>query len=89
LEFPYNGNVHVYLVDNYDSFTYNLYQCLGALGARVTVAKNDAVTVEDIRRARPSHLVISPGPGTPANAGVSMDAITAFAGVVPVLGGVG
>lgn len=86
LEFPYNVHVHVYLVDNYDSFTYNLYQCFGALGARVTVAKNDAVTVEGIRDARPSHLVISPGPGTPANAGVSMDAITAFAGVVPVLG---
>lgn len=76
----------MYLIDNYDSFTYNLYQCFAALGARVTVSKNDVVSTRQIRDARPTHLVISPGPGTPADAGVSMSAIAEFAGVVPLLG---
>jgi len=76
----------VVLIDNYDSFTYNLVQYLGELGAEVVVRRNDAVDVAGIRRLRPSHLMISPGPRTPADAGVSVEAIRALAGEVPVLG---
>lgn len=79
------------LLDNYDSFTWNLAQYFGELGAEVQVVRSDALTVEDIRARRPSHLVISPGPGTPDDAGVSLAAITDFAraasaGVIPMLG---
>jgi anthranilate synthase/aminodeoxychorismate synthase-like glutamine amidotransferase len=74
------------LVDNYDSFTYNLVQAFLVLGADVLVHRNDALTVEAARRLEPTHLCISPGPGTPRDAGVSMDMIRAFAGRVPVLG---
>ena len=76
----------VLVIDNYDSFTYNLVQYLGELGARVQVRRNDEITVEQARELAPTHLCISPGPGTPAEAGVSEDMIRAFAGVVPVLG---
>jgi anthranilate synthase/aminodeoxychorismate synthase-like glutamine amidotransferase len=76
----------VVLVDNYDSFTYNLLQYLGELGAEVLVHRNDAVDVEGIARLAPTHLVISPGPKTPREAGVSVEAIRHFAGRVPVLG---
>jgi len=74
------------LIDNYDSFTYNLVQAFLVLGADVLVHRNDAITVEEARRLAPSHLCISPGPGTPREAGVSMDMIRAFAGSIPVLG---
>lgn len=74
------------LIDNYDSFTYNLVQAFMVLGAEVTVFRNDAIDVEAARRLAPTHLCISPGPGTPRDAGVSMDMIRAFAGRVPVLG---
>ena len=74
------------LVDNYDSFTYNLVQAFLVLGAEVLVHRNDAITVEQARALAPSHLCISPGPGTPHDAGVSMDMIRAFAGAIPVLG---
>jgi anthranilate synthase/aminodeoxychorismate synthase-like glutamine amidotransferase len=74
------------LVDNYDSFTYNLVQAFLVLGADVLVRRNDAITVEQARALAPSHLCISPGPGTPHDAGVSMDMIRAFAGEIPVLG---
>jgi anthranilate synthase/aminodeoxychorismate synthase-like glutamine amidotransferase len=74
------------LVDNYDSFTYNLVQAFLVLGADVHVHRNDAITVEQALALAPSHLCISPGPGTPHDAGVSMDMIRAFAGRVPVLG---
>ena len=74
------------LIDNYDSFTYNLVQAFLVLGAEVTVYRNDAITVEDARDLAPTHLCISPGPGTPYDAGISMDMIRAFAGRVPVLG---
>ena len=77
---------HVLLVDNYDSFTYNLAQHLGELGADVSVVRNDAITVQDVRDAPPDGLVISPGPGTPDDAGVSTALVEAMAGVVPVLG---
>ena len=74
------------LIDNYDSFTYNLVQAFLVLGAEVHVFRNDAMTVEEALGFAPSHLCISPGPGTPYDAGVSMDMIRAFAGKVPVLG---
>jgi anthranilate synthase/aminodeoxychorismate synthase-like glutamine amidotransferase len=74
------------LVDNYDSFTYNLVQAFLVLGAEVLVHRNDAITVEQARALAPTHLCISPGPGTPHDAGVSMDMIRAFAGAIPVLG---
>lgn len=74
------------MIDNYDSFTYNLVQYLWELGAEVQVFRNDQVAVEDLVALRPSHLMISPGPCTPNEAGVSMDAVRRFAGVIPVLG---
>ena len=78
--------VKVVMVDNYDSFTYNLVQYLGELGADVTVVRNDQVTVEDIEKLAPDKLVISPGPCTPKEAGVSVEAILKFAGRLPILG---
>jgi len=74
------------LIDNYDSFTYNLVQAFLVLGADVRVYRNDAIDVEAALALSPTHLCISPGPGTPGDAGVSMDMIRAFAGRVPVLG---
>ena len=74
------------LVDNYDSFTYNLVQAFLVLGAEVIVHRNDAISVEEAERIAPSHLCISPGPGTPRQAGVSMAMIAHFAGRIPVLG---
>ena len=74
------------LIDNYDSFTYNLVQAFLVLGAEVSVYRNDALTPEEARALAPTHLCISPGPGTPYDAGVSMDMIRAFAGSIPVLG---
>jgi anthranilate synthase/aminodeoxychorismate synthase-like glutamine amidotransferase len=78
--------VKLLLIDNYDSFTYNLVQAFLVLGADVHVYRNDAISVEAAQRLAPTHLCISPGPGTPYDAGVSMQMIRAFAGVVPVLG---
>src|SRR5690606_5427431 len=74
------------MIDNYDSFTYNLVQYFGELGADVAVYRNDAVTLADIDAMRPGHIVISPGPCTPNEAGISMAVIRAFAGRVPILG---
>jgi para-aminobenzoate synthetase component 2 len=74
------------LIDNYDSFTYNLVQAFMVLGADVQVYRNDALTTAQAQALAPSHLCISPGPGTPYDAGVSMDMIRAFAGSIPVLG---
>jgi anthranilate synthase/aminodeoxychorismate synthase-like glutamine amidotransferase len=74
------------LIDNYDSFTYNLVQAFLVLGADVLVHRNDAITVDEALPLEPTHLCISPGPGTPHEAGVSMEMIRAFAGKVPVLG---
>ena len=74
------------LIDNYDSFTYNLVQAFAALGVDVLVYRNDMITVEAALQLEPTHLVISPGPGHPADAGVSLDMIAAFAERVPVLG---
>ena len=74
------------LVDNYDSFTFNLVQYLGELGAKVAVFRNDAIDVAGIRKLRPRGLVISPGPCTPDEAGVSLEAIRELAGAMPILG---
>jgi anthranilate synthase/aminodeoxychorismate synthase-like glutamine amidotransferase len=74
------------LIDNYDSFTYNLVQGFMVLGAEVIVHRNDALTVEQARELAPTHLCISPGPGTPQHAGVSIAMIRAFAGSIPVFG---
>lgn len=79
-------STRVLMIDNYDSFTYNLVQAFMVLGAEVIVHRNDAIDVDAARRMAPTHLCISPGPGTPRDAGVSMDMIRAFAGRIPVLG---
>jgi anthranilate synthase/aminodeoxychorismate synthase-like glutamine amidotransferase len=79
-------NVRMLLIDNYDSFTYNLVQAFAAQGAEVMVYRNDAITVDEAVALEPTHLVISPGPGRPEDAGVSLDMIAAFAGSIPVLG---
>ncbi len=74
------------MIDNYDSFTYNLVQYIGELGVEVKVFRNDKITVEQIERLHPRQLVISPGPCTPREAGISVDAIRLFAGRIPLLG---
>ena len=74
------------LIDNYDSFTYNLVQAFLVLGADVRVFRNDAIDIAEAQALAPTHLCISPGPGTPYDAGVSMDMIRSFAGRIPVLG---
>jgi anthranilate synthase/aminodeoxychorismate synthase-like glutamine amidotransferase len=74
------------LIDNYDSFTYNLVQAFAALGAEVLVHRNDAIGVDEALQLEPTHLVISPGPGRPADARISLDMIAAFAERIPVLG---
>jgi anthranilate synthase component 2 len=79
-------NVKILMVDNYDSFTYNIVQYFGELGAAVTVVRNDEVSLADITAHAPTHLVISPGPCSPAEAGISVAAIQHFAGKLPILG---
>ncbi len=76
----------ILLIDNYDSFTYNLVQRLGELGATLEVYRNDKTTVAEIERRRPTHIIISPGPCTPNEAGISNEVIRHFAGKVPILG---
>jgi anthranilate synthase/aminodeoxychorismate synthase-like glutamine amidotransferase len=79
-------NPKLLLIDNYDSFTYNLSQAFQVMGAQVAVHRNDKLTVEEAKAWTPTHLVISPGPGRPEDAGVSMDMIAAFSPSIPVLG---
>jgi len=74
------------MIDNYDSFTYNLVQYLGELGEEVSVYRNDTVTLDDIASMKPAHVVISPGPCTPSEAGISVPLIQRFAGAMPILG---
>lgn len=74
------------MIDNYDSFTFNLVQYFGELGSNVEVYRNDCITVEDIEQLKPDHIVISPGPCTPNEAGISMDVIRHFQGKAPILG---
>jgi len=76
----------ILVIDNYDSFTYNLVQYLGALGAEVTVKRNDETTADEVRALRPARILISPGPGRPEDAGVTLDVIRALGGEVPMLG---
>lgn len=76
----------ILLIDNYDSFTYNLYQLAAAINPQVRVARNDALTVREIEALRPSHILISPGPGYPKDAGVCEEVISHFAGRIPILG---
>ena len=78
--------IKLLMVDNYDSFTYNIVQYLGELGAEVEVFRNDEITLAGIAERRPDHLVISPGPCSPAQAGISVEAIRHFAGKLPILG---
>lgn len=74
------------LIDNYDSFTYNLAQYFGELGADVQVFRNDAITIEHIQTLKPEHIVLSPGPGTPDQAGITLETIHHFAGIIPIFG---
>jgi len=74
------------MIDNYDSFTYNLVQYLGELGEDVRVFRNDQITVADVERLKPDHIVISPGPCTPNEAGISVETIQKLAGRIPILG---
>jgi len=76
----------VFVLDNYDSFTYNLVQYLGELGAKVEVRRNDEVTVEEVEAMHPERIVVSPGPCTPREAGISIELIRHFAGKAPILG---
>ena len=76
----------ILVIDNYDSFTYNLVQYLGELGAEVRVVRNDAASIDSIGRARPERIVISPGPGRPEQAGITMDVIRQFGPTIPILG---
>ena len=76
----------IFVLDNYDSFTYNLVQYIGELGAKVEVRRNDEVTIEEIQSMRPERIVVSPGPCTPQDAGISIELIRHFAGKLPLLG---
>ncbi|MBU1084102.1 MAG: aminodeoxychorismate/anthranilate synthase component II [Candidatus Omnitrophota bacterium] len=76
----------ILVIDNYDSFTYNLVQYLGEMGEEIMVHRNDKVTIDEIRAIGPDKIVISPGPGRPDDAGISKDVIRGFAGKVPILG---
>lgn len=76
----------IIVIDNYDSFTFNLVQHLGETGADISVYRNDAITVEEVKKLNPSHIIISPGPGNPSEAGISNNIIKELAGRFPILG---
>lgn len=76
----------ILIIDNYDSFTYNLYQCIGSMNSDVSVIRNDRISIEEIERLKPSHMIISPGPGFPATAGISVEAIQKLHKHIPILG---
>ena|ERR1044071_7666733 len=76
----------ILMIDNYDSFTYNLVQYLGELGQELQVYRNDAISVDAVKALKPSHIVISPGPGRPEDAGITIDLIKRYAGKIPILG---
>lgn len=76
----------ILLIDNFDSFTYNVYQLAGQINPDVRVVRNNAVTISDIEALAPTHIIVSPGPGFPVTAGISIPAISAFAGRIPILG---
>lgn len=77
---------HVFMIDNYDSFTFNLVQYFSELGATVTVKRNDEISLTDIEATQPTHLCLSPGPCTPTEAGICLDALAHFKGKIPILG---
>ena len=77
---------HIFMIDNYDSFTFNLVQYFGELGAKVTVKRNDEISLQDIEAAQPTHLCFSPGPCTPTEAGICLEALDYFKGKLPILG---
>jgi anthranilate synthase component 2 len=76
----------ILLIDNYDSFTYNLYQALGEVNSDIMTVRNDRITLDEIAKLNPSHIVISPGPGRPNEAGIIEDVIKTFRGKIPILG---
>lgn len=76
----------VLLIDNYDSFSYNLYQLIGSIQPDIRVIRNDEMTIREIRELAPDRIILSPGPGRPENAGICMEAVNAFAGEIPILG---
>lgn len=76
----------ILLIDNYDSFTYNIYQYLGMLGVSVKVVRNDAITAADVAKLKPGAIVLSPGPGNPDEAGITLEVIRKYAGKIPILG---
>jgi anthranilate synthase/aminodeoxychorismate synthase-like glutamine amidotransferase len=80
------SKLRMLLIDNFDSFTYNLVQAFAAMGVDVRTYRNDAITVNEAYELQPTHLLISPGPGRPENAGVSLEMIAAFAGTLPIFG---
>ncbi len=76
----------ILLIDNYDSFSYNLYQLVGEFTEDIKVIRNDAMTVDEIKKLSPSHIILSPGPGRPENAGIIIDVVKNFGGTIPILG---
>ena len=76
----------ILMIDNYDSFTYNLYQYIGIFNADIRGVRNDKITIEEIRNLKPERIVLSPGPKSPKEAGICMDVVKAFAGEIPILG---
>jgi para-aminobenzoate synthetase component 2 len=76
----------ILVIDNYDSFTYNLVQCLGGMGWKMRVCRNDRITLRSVQTMKPSHIVISPGPGVPADAGITGEIIARFGSRIPILG---
>lgn len=76
----------ILMIDNYDSFTYNLYQFIGEINPKIKVFRNDKITIEEIEKLAPSHIIISPGPKYPKDAGISLEVIKHFTGKVPILG---
>nr|YP_010338126.1 anthranilate synthase component 2 [Erythrolobus coxiae]UNJ17711.1 anthranilate synthase component 2 [Erythrolobus coxiae] len=76
----------ILIIDNYDSFTYNLVQCVGSLGYETIVYRNDQITIEAIKELKPEKIIISPGPGNPSEAGISIDIIKKFGSYIPILG---
>lgn len=76
----------ILLIDNYDSFSYNLYQLVGSINPDIRVERNDALNIDDIRRLTPSHIILSPGPGRPSDAGICEDVVKVLVGEIPILG---
>lgn len=76
----------ILLIDNYDSFSYNLYQLAGSINSDIRVVRNDELSIEDIKSIRPSHIILSPGPGYPAHAGICEEAVKNLGGEIPILG---